>query len=188
MSSKNIGCTNCYKLCKQCQETTRKCPNCDLIFNTRCVRCRKKITEENCACFSCGRVCRQCQSDGLRCFKCNESMTETATRDIFNVLLPTSIGFMVMISSPPPPPKLTVKDIQDAKIMIPDEEDEAIVTVGEKLCIGCCERLPSTVIVDCGHVVYCIKCARRSLLEAISKLSCPICRKEITHGITKIYI
>ena len=225
-SNRSFGCTNCHKLCRKCQKVTRKCPSCDFTFNTRCIACRRQITDENCACSSCGRVCLRCKSSNRSCLICHAVNSRRVERvsnaprsrgvsieDLMNslfdptsvndrrverasngpirhgmILFPSTSFLELMTDATPTPPKLTVKEIKDVGIMIPDEEDEAIVTVGEKLCVGCCERLPSTVIIDCGHVVYCIKCARRSLLEAISKLSCPICRKEIIHGITKIYI
>lgn len=67
-------------------------------------------------------------------------------------------------------------------VKVPDEmKDEPPSQEGEKECIVCLERSIKTVIVDCGHSVYCISCAR----EHASKdgTTCPVCRKGITQVI-----
>jgi len=80
------------------------------------------------------------------------------------------------------------KHFIEKKIKLPDKEDEISVNPDdfkpEEICNICMERKINTVIVDCGHRIFCISCSRQYKDDASP--TCPICRKEITH-IIKIY-
>jgi len=87
-----------------------------------------------------------------------------------------------------------VSDLKDnsnnleKKIKLPDKEDEISVNPDdfkpEEICNICMERKINTVIVDCGHRIFCISCSHQYKDDASP--TCPICRKGITH-IIKIY-
>jgi hypothetical protein len=64
---------------------------------------------------------------------------------------------------------------KEKKSLFPEEmKDEPVIVDGEKECVVCFGRSIKTVIVDCGHAVLCVTCARENIRE------CPICRKEVT--------
>ncbi len=53
------------------------------------------------------------------------------------------------------------------------------------LCKICLTNKKNTIIIDCGHHVMCSNCARIILKEKCKK--CPVCRKEIKHGINEVF-
>ncbi len=63
---------------------------------------------------------------------------------------------------------------------MPDEPD---ATDGEKACPICLERATKTVIIDCGHQVYCVACAREFVKPGTA---CPLCRGPIT-SVIRVY-
>jgi hypothetical protein len=64
---------------------------------------------------------------------------------------------------------------KEKKSLLPEEmKNEPVIVDGEKECVVCFGRSIKTVIVDCGHAVLCVTCARENIRE------CPICRKEVT--------
>jgi hypothetical protein len=76
----------------------------------------------------------------------------------------------------------------EKKVKLPDKEDEISVNPDdfkpEEICNICMEHKINTVIVDCGHRIFCINCSHQYKDDASP--TCPICRKAITH-IIKIY-
>lgn len=66
---------------------------------------------------------------------------------------------------------------------VPDEmkDEPQSVSNGEKECLICFERSIKTVIVDCGHSVYCVSCSREHASK--DNATCPVCRKVITQVI-----
>ena len=58
--------------------------------------------------------------------------------------------------------------------------NEPPVKDGEKECTICMTRSIKTIIVDCGHPIYCITCARDCVRQGTT---CPVCRTPVTHVI-----
>eukprot|EP00026_Physarum_polycephalum_P000342 Phypoly_transcript_00342.p2 GENE.Phypoly_transcript_00342~~Phypoly_transcript_00342.p2 ORF type:complete len:719 (+),score=127.38 Phypoly_transcript_00342:2610-4766(+) len=49
----------------------------------------------------------------------------------------------------------------------------------DKLCLVCMEVPPNTVLLECGHLVLCDKCAP----QVVEKNSCPLCRTPIARSL-----
>lgn len=74
---------------------------------------------------------------------------------------------------------------QQPALKLPDEmPNEPPLQGDEKPCVICMERSIKTVIVDCGHQVYCVACAREHVKPATTL--CPLCRVNVT-GVIRLY-
>lgn len=71
---------------------------------------------------------------------------------------------------------------------IPDEEPhEMDATPDEKnICTICAQRKITTTIIDCGHTIMCVTCARQ-LITRMDNIKCPVCQEGIEKGVIKIY-
>lgn len=73
---------------------------------------------------------------------------------------------------------------KEKEFELPDEYLNEPPGEGDDLCVICLERERNTTILDCGHCIYCITCARKHVKRDIP---CPSCRKPIKKGVIRIY-
>jgi hypothetical protein len=73
---------------------------------------------------------------------------------------------------------------QQPALKLPDEmPNEPPLRDDEKPCVICMERSIKTAIVDCGHQIYCVTCAREHVKPTTL---CPLCRVRVT-GVIRLY-
>jgi hypothetical protein len=74
---------------------------------------------------------------------------------------------------------------EEKEFELPEEiKNEPDAQGDEPVCSICLERMRNTVIIDCGHSVYCVTCCRNHLKRGTQ---CPICRKDVQRGAIRTY-
>ncbi|KAJ1452680.1 hypothetical protein M885DRAFT_444615, partial [Pelagophyceae sp. CCMP2097] len=53
----------------------------------------------------------------------------------------------------------------------------------ERLCAVCCDANVDTVLIPCGHALFCRSCATRAQRDSDK---CPICRQRVIH-VQRVY-